>query len=220
MIRQRLAQWFQEERDKLSAMSAKEKWAYIWMYYKWWILGFALAAVILVTGVRDYRYQHRELLISGMFINAPASMEGYEYVGSGYWTHTGGDPDTRVEVVESRSVRFYVEQPTSTDVNAIMSIDALIASQALDYIIGDRDTLEYYDRRGSVLDLETLFSREELSAWDTVETENGIAAVALPPRVRETRLGLQTDPAYLMILVNTPRPEGCRDFIEYLLAAK
>ncbi len=71
-------------------------------------------------------------MVSGAFINTATTAEGYAFVSDDYWTHSGADEGTRVELIEARSIRYNVEQPTSNDVNAILSIVAQIASKTLD----------------------------------------------------------------------------------------
>lgn len=216
MIREKMRSWFLEERDKLAPMSPKDKWEYIWGYYKWWILGLVLAVIVVVSGVRNAQYQRRDILVSGAFINTATTAEGYAFVSEDYWEYNGADKDTRVELIEARAIRYNVEQPTSNDVNAIMSIDAQIASKTLDYIIGDISALEFYDRQEALLDLQTLFTKEQLSGFQTVSTGNGMVAVDLAGSTLAKRFGLSTEPTYLFFLANTPRAENCAAFLEYL----
>lgn len=216
MIREKIRSWFLGEREKLASMSPKKKWEYIWGYYKWWILGFVLLIVITVSGVQNMQYQRRDLLISGVFINTSTSAEGYAFVSEDYWAYAGADGGTRVELIEARSIRYNVEQPSSYDVNAILSIDTQIASQTLDYIIGDASAMEFYDQQKSLLDLSDLLSPEQLSGLPTVSTENGIVAIELTGSKLARQFGLSTEPSYIFFPVNTPRRENCGVFLSYL----
>lgn len=216
MVRERVRSWFLGEREKLAPMSPKQKWEYIWGYYKWWILGFVLLIVIIVSGVQNMRYQRRELLISGVFINTSTSAEGYAFVNEDYWAYAGADEGTRVELIEARSIRYNAEQPTGYDVNDILSIDTQIAAKTLDYIIGDAEAMEFYDQQKSLLDLSGLLTQEQLSALPTVSTENGTVAVDLTGSTLAGQFGLSAEPSYMFFLANTPRKESCIAFLEYL----
>ena len=216
MIREKIKAWFGEEKNKLVSMSPKKKWEYIWGYYKWWILGLVLAVIVVISGVRNAQYQSREILVSGAFINTATSAEGYAFVNEDYWTHSGADEGNRVELIEARSIRYNVEQPTSTDVNAILAIDTQIASKTLDYIIGDISAMEFYDRQEALLDIQTLFTKEQLSGFPTVSTENGIVAIDLEDSTLAKRFGLSAEPTYLFFLANSPRQENCIAFLDYL----
>lgn len=218
MIRETIQTWLRQEREKLIPMSPKKKCEYVWTYYKWWIIGFVLLIAIVITAVQDHQYQKKELLLSGIFINTSTSAEGYSYVKDDYWTHCGADSGTRVELIEARSIRFHVEQPTNMDINLIMSVDTMIAAAELDYIIGDASALEFYDHQGSLLDLSTILTEEQLSGPDVVITQTGIVGIELTKTCLAQRFGLYTEPSYVMILANTPRPEQCADFIQYLLS--
>ena len=218
MLRAKIKNWIDVELDKLAPMSPKKKIEYIWYYYKWWLLGFMLLIVITVTGVQDLQYQNKQLLLKGIFINTSTSAEGYAYAKDTYWEHTGADPDTRVELIEARSIRFNVEQPTQTDVNLIMSVDTMIAAAELDYIIGDASSVQFYDNRDSLLDLSKILTQEQLSGLNVITSKNGIVAIDLTGSVLQEKFGFNTEPSYLMILVNTARQEQCADFIQYLLS--
>lgn len=218
MLRQKMKDWLNGERNKLSSMSPKKKWEYIWAYYKWWIIGFVLLLAIVITTVQDRQYQKKELLLNGIFINTSTSAEGYSYVKDDYWIHCGADSDTRVGLIEARSIRFNVEQPTETDVNLVMSVDAMIAASDLDYIIGDASAVEFYDNRDSLLDLSTILTQEQLAGLDVMTTQTGVVAIDLAQTKLAQQFGLYTKPSYVMVLVNTPRPEQCADFIQYLLS--
>ncbi|MGN0999177.1 MAG: hypothetical protein ACI4PO_06455 [Faecousia sp.] len=213
----KLKLWFQEEQKKLSTLSWKQKLEYIWTYYKWWLLMFVLLVYIIVSGVQNAQYQSKQVLVSGIFINTATSEEGYAYLKDGYREYAGGDEDTRVELIEARSIRFNAEQPTSIDLNAILNIDAYIASRELDYIIGDQTAVEFYDQQGALLDLGTLLSEDQLSRWNPIQSENGTVAIDLTGSSFEKQFELSSQPSYLMVLVNTPRAENCSDFLKYLL---
>lgn len=216
MIRERIARWFQGEKEKMAPMTPRKKWEYIWTYYKWWILGAVLLVGIVITGISDAQYQKKQVLVSGMFINTATNAEGYAYVKEDYWTYAGADPDTRVELTEARSVRFELEQPTEMDVNLIMSVDTMIAAGDLDYIIGDASAVKFYAQRESLLDLTTIFSEAQLAKWGILSTDTGVMAIELTDSKLQQQFGLYTQPSYIMILVNTSHREQCADFIQYL----
>lgn len=215
MIRQKIIAWFRGEQKKMAPMPLKKKWEYIWEYYKWWILGFVLVVCIVVSGIQSARYQSRQLLLNGMFVNTSTSEEGYAYAKEGYWTYTGADPDTRVELVEARYIQYDLEQPTTDDVNLIMSVDTMIAAKDLDYIIGDATAVDFYARRETLLDLTTVFSQEQLSQFQVMTTDAGVLAISLEGSALQ-QFGLNTEPSYIMIIANSPRTQQCVDFIQYL----
>lgn len=220
MMREKIRNWLQSERKKLATMSTRKKADYIWTYYKWWILGAAMLVVFAVSGIQNAQYQNRPVLISGIFVNTSTSAEGYAYVKEDYLQYADPQGTGRVELIESYTVDYYAEQPGSTDVNAIMGLDAMIASRTLDYMICDAATLERFDKLGFVLDLETMISQEELSRWNTVQSENGTVAIDLTGSSYEMQFGLGAEPAYIFVLDNTERPDNCVDFIRYLFQKK
>lgn len=216
MIRTHIKTWLRQEREKLVPMTPKEKWEYIWFYYKWWILGFVLLLYVIGSGVQNYQYQHKQVLISGIFINTSTSPEGYSFVKEDYWSFCGGEKNTRAELVEVRSIRYDVEQPTSVDVNALMNVDTMIATGDLDYIICDLSAAEFYGRQDYCMDLSQLLPEGK---WNLLQTEGGCTAIDLTGSRLEQEYGLLTTPSYIMFPQTAPDFGRCKAFLDYLFAS-
>ena len=75
-----MKKWLRAEWEKLAPMTWKQRWEYIWEYYKLALIAAAVLIVFTVSMVRSSLYQQKKLLISGIFINTTTTEEGYAFV--------------------------------------------------------------------------------------------------------------------------------------------
>ena len=210
-----MKKWLRAEWEKLAPMTWKQRWEYIWEYYKLALIAAAVLIVFTVSMVRSSLYQQKKLLISGIFINTTTTEEGYAFVKEDYWAHCGADSETRSELIEVRNIAYNAEQPTAMDANAVMTVDAMIAVGDLDYIICDRTAAEFYGRQEYCHDLA-----QKLPAgnWNLLQTETGFTAIDLTGSRLEREYGLYAQPSYILFPVTAPDWSRCERFLNYLFA--
>lgn len=210
-----MKKWLRAEWEKLAPMTWKQRWEYIWEYYKLALIAAAVLIVFTVSMVRSSLYQQKKLLISGIFINTTTTEEGYAFVKEDYWTHCGADSETRSELIEVRNIAYNAEQPTAMDANAVMTVDAMIAVGDLDYIICDRTAAEFYGRQEYCHDLA-----QKLPAgnWNLLQTDTGFTAIDLTGSRLEREYGLYAQPSYILFPVTAPDWNRCERFLNYLFA--
>lgn len=210
-----MKKWLRAEWEKLAPMTWKQRWEYIWEYYKLALIAAAVLIVFTVSMVRSGLYQQKKLLISGIFINTTTTEEGYAFVKEDYWTHCGADSETRSELIEVRNISYNAEQPTAMDANAVMTVDAMIAVGDLDYIICDRTAAEFYGRQEYCHDLA-----QKLPAgnWNLLQTDTGFTAIDLTGSRLEREYGLYAQPSYILFPVTAPDWSRCERFLNYLFA--
>ena len=210
-----MKKWLRTEWEKLAPMTWKQRWEYIWEYYKLALIAAAVLIVFTVSMVRSGLYQQKKLLISGIFINTTTTEEGYAFVKEDYWTHCGADSETRSELIEVRNISYNAEQPTAMDANAVMTVDAMIAVGDLDYIICDRTAAEFYGRQEYCHDLA-----QKLPAgnWNLLQTDTGFTAIDLTGSRLEREYGLYAQPSYILFPVTAPDWNRCERFLNYLFA--
>lgn len=71
---QSFLQWKQGEAKKLAALSPEKRLAYIWDYYKLWILGIGAALLLLVSGLWLYFTNDKETRCFVLFANTTADL--------------------------------------------------------------------------------------------------------------------------------------------------
>lgn len=210
-----MKKWLRGEWEKLAPMTWKQRWEYIWEYYKLALIAAAVLIAFTVSMVQNSLYRQKTLLISGMFINTGTSAEGYSFVNEDYWQYCGGDSDTRTELVEARSINYNVEQPTAMDANAVMTVDVMIAAGDLDYIICDLTAAEFYGRQEYCHDLAQKLPGGN---WNLLQTDTGFTAIDLTGSRLEQEFGLYTEPSYILFPVTTPDWNRCEQFLNYLFS--
>ena len=68
-IRERFTRWYQELRSYLRPMTFRQKAAYLFTYYKSWLLGLILIAVAIGFGVEVMIQRQQETVLQGFFTN-------------------------------------------------------------------------------------------------------------------------------------------------------
>lgn len=208
-----MKKWLRAELGKLAPMTGKQRWEYIWEYYKLPLIAAAVMIMFSVSMIQNSLYRQKEPLISGIYINTATSEKGYSFVKEDYWEHCGADRETRVELIEARAVHYNVEQPTSIDANAVMSVDAMIAAGDLDYIICDLTAAEFYGRQEYCIDLAQKLPAEK---WNLLQTDTGFTAIDLTGSRLEREFGLSAQPSYILFPLTTPNWSRCERFLNYL----
>lgn len=207
--------WLQMERRKLSGLSHRQRWEYIWSYYKWWFLVLVILLSITITWIQYVRSLDRPLILSGMFINTATTEEGYAFVKEDFRKSVSSEEDTRSELIEAQRILYNAEKPTAMEANAVMSVDAMIACGALDYIICDTEAMEFYTSQEYCMDLQIFFPAG-LNDLPVVETPSGFPAIDLTESRLNQEFGLSAQPSFLLIPITAVRTENCVSFINYL----
>lgn len=208
-----MKKWLRTEWEKLAPMTGKQRWEYIWEYYKLALIAIVVLIVFTVSMIQNSIYKKKDLLISGMFINTTTTAEGYSFVKEDYWEHCGADSGTRAELVEVRNINYNVEQPTAMDANAVMTVDAMIAVGDLDYIICDRTAAKFYGRKEYCIDL---YQKLPGGSWNLLQTDTGFTAIDLTGSRLEQEFGLYAQPSYILFPITAPDWVRCERFLNYL----
>ncbi len=151
----------QTEREKLRAMSPKEKHWYIWEYYKFHIIGAVIAVCVLVSLGKAFYQSSYDTVLYCFYLNSSAGSElSTAPLEQGFAEYMELGRKEQI-TVESGSVSF---DDTASEYNyAIMAkISALVMSHELDVMIGDTASTDEYAALGAFLDLEAQLSPELL----------------------------------------------------------
>ena len=157
---ERLKRWLAGEREKLSGRTPRERWAYIWEYYKLWIIG-ALALVwFLAFAGYHWFFAPRENWFFAVFANtyAESAEEGGE-LWQDFVDYAGYD--TRKKRVSfNNSIYFDLTQGGSYANTYYESFVAFAESGDLDVVTMEEPQLVALGASGRLLDL----NREECAA--------------------------------------------------------
>jgi len=222
-------QRFQKLKQTLAPMTMRQRLDHLWTYYKG-VLGvmvfLGLFAHIVATGIIN---ANMETLISGLFINVDISFEGSTYVTDDYFAKLEGVEGEQLVAV---SYSYFGELTSTQEVeysyNAAMKTIAMVTGEQLDYIVTDDVGLDFYIGYDFFMDLREFFTAEEMKQWESdviyfepVGEEMYPVAIKLNDTAFAKKyLGANQKTCYLCFIANTPRPEQCRDFWEYLMACE
>ena len=187
-------------------------------YYRWYILGGIVAAVLLVSLIVTIAGNRKEVLISGVFINNSTTAEGYSHLQQGYFDYCGGDGDTRVDLVEARYLDFESGALSQSDAASFMMVASMIAARTLDYIITDEPSLDHFIEQEVVLDLRLALSDEQLAKYDVIERGGVPVAIRLNGTACAENYPLTSDTGCVFLAASTEDYEKDVRFLEYLLA--
>ena len=212
------------EREKLKAMNRKDKFWYIWTYYKFHIIG-VIVAVAMAVSIGNVMYHNSfKTELYCMFLNnrsdqelntAPLEQEFAAYLQ----LH-----EKQKIVTESNFISFG-DEATEFSYATMAKISALLAANELDLIIGDEESLDHYASLGGFLDLETGLSPDTLAlVQDRLYYANGEDGVSHACAIdlsgttfaKDSRLAL--DPPLLGIISNSTHIDTVERLIHYIFA--
>lgn len=161
--RKRVTPTFKELREDLKTMTFREKVDHLWTYYKAWLIGVFLVAVVLSATISGIINNSKEVLVSGMLANVSISAEGKAYLEEDYFQKVGG---TAGQTVELFTTNFEsMADPTSSEDNymAAQGMIGRVSAGLLDYALLDELALEFYITQAMFLDLTDFFTADELA---------------------------------------------------------
>lgn len=216
-------------RDTLKTMPPKKKVEHLWIYYKW-VLGvlaiFALIVAIVVTAIRNI---NTEVLISGELVNVYIYEDGMNYLSDDYFERLQGEEGKqKIEVVESYLGDTKDPEYAEHNYNVVVRTIAAVAAHETDYMMLNDMALAIYLREDLFLDLNELFTPQELAAMeeDIIYMLYEETGIKIPVAINITESGYvkkyvdSEKPIYMAFITNTTKPEACRAFWDYLMECK
>lgn len=208
-------------------MTYQEKLSHIWTYYRWIlvvVLILIMAVSVLLASIQNKR---KIMLLGGITVNVQLSEEGKTYLSEDYKQIIGTGNKRETVVLSHTDIQDLANTMVyENNYYAIMSLLALCTNQEVDYLILDQVGFEAMLIQNAYLGLDEVFTPEELEAmgerviYAQHGEEQSPSAVALNiadcPFIQEN--ANEEGPVYFVFVVNSPRTEACREFLEYLLA--
>ena len=224
--RRRAAAWLDAEAKKLRSLSWKGRAAYLWDYYKLWILGLLCAAALLPYLGRQIASGGREDWFNVCFANTYAELGNGSRLWRDYALYAGYDLGEGNLTFNARS---YVD-PTREDYGNeyYRLLIAAMDSETLDAVVMEPERLAALGASGRLLDLEDpragdLFQRYgDRLVWCTpLDPAYGKDRVAVGISLDGAALpeGAYPQGAALGINALAPHPDQAAVFLSFLLDA-
>lgn len=213
---------FNNELKKLSTMKFKDKADYIWEYYKFWIIGFVVLAVLAYNVVAAQIENSKETLINITMINSDLVSAGETTLLEDFADYMNVDLDDRKAIIDV-SMRMAPEMDDEFSLNCSAKIFAQFAANTIDVTIMDKAMLSFYDKIDAFSKLDELVSPEfyekhKDSFVTGVDSEGNeyICAIDISDSEIFKRSNAYSGKAYLSIISNSLYADNSVAFLEYL----
>ena len=141
----------------------KERWAYIWDYYKWHIVIFLLVIVLLVQGVIAL-VNHKDAVFTGFVLNCSVSGKSDDFI-QGFYEYAGINTDKEEAAIYTDM--YLRDGQSKKNAEVFHRIMAGVAIQDADFIVGQPDTFQpcAYHTSKIMVDLREFLDAETLEKY-------------------------------------------------------
>lgn len=213
------------ERQKFSELpTLSKKLEYIWDYYRYWILGIAVAIAFCVSiGSSIYHnIKYTQIFCCAIF-NNPLPDDIASSLESGFSDYYGLDPESETMYFDHS---YIISEDGDPDTNyiTIQKIGAMVASKSIDVMAGDEFTIGQYAIDGYFYNLEELLPAETYEALSeymvsyTYEEEGITAPYAIDLSQSDlVKNGtIYVEDPIAGIVINSQHPLVAVEFLEYI----
>ena len=216
-----------EEAAKLKEMSFKDKFWYIWEYYKFPIIG-VIIAVFLVGSIGSAMYNNRfDTALSCAVLNSRYDSDALtvdQYFNEGFRAFIGLDENTKIDVDYSMSPTFDESAMNEYSYAELAKLTAMISSKGLDVMIGRPDVIDHYGEMDGFLNLEEALPpdlyeqvKDYLYPVTNAETcQESFCCLRLEDTSFGEKTGLILDNPVLTVMSNSPHTDTAIQLIRYI----
>lgn len=216
-----------EEAAKLKEMSFKDKFWYIWEYYKFPIIG-VIIAVFLVGSIGSAMYNNRfDTALSCAVLNRRYDSDALtvdQYFNEGFRAFIGLDENTKIDVDYSMSPTFDESAMNEYSYAELAKLTAMISSKGLDVMIGRPDVIDHYGEMDGFLNLEEalppdLYEQVKDYLYPVTNAETGqesFCGLRLEDTSFGEKTGLILDNPVLTVMSNSPHTDTAIQLIRYI----
>lgn len=156
----------EEQKKALGAMSAKEKIAYFWDYYKVHTLVVIIVLALTVTFIHQY-VTNKDYGFYAALVNAGLTESNHELaevLAEEFQEYAQIDPDEYLVYIDT-SVSLSEDTGSQYAISNQEKMLALVQVGAINAIVADTATFEKYAQNEYFYDLKTLMTEEELEKY-------------------------------------------------------
>lgn len=233
------------DKNVWQSLRRKEKFEYIWDYYK-----FPIAVICILLYIAGYLiYGHittKEPLLYLAFVNVNPSLELTKQITDGYLDYS--NIASKEDELQLYTGLYLTDNPENPYIEytyaSRMKIVASIDNEALDILFMNKEAFDAFSQNGYLCDLEVLVKNHSLELYDEIKhcfSENLVilednalevsfdSSIPYEAKTELHSFGLDlsqkgllsqagfNDTVYLGVIKNSPRTEASLEYIEYLL---
>ena len=214
-------QLIREELKKLSALTWKQRFIYVWDYYKLLMAAILLVISLISLGVTIYKNKQLNQLLTVYMVNCNSLVLNSDEISDEFVTFIGGV--TEKDVIRVDTTVYLSDDGSQYSMSNQVKITAMVSSGNVDLMLMDPEMFSVYAEQDYFRDLSEVFSEEQIEKWsDLLITDEktgkiqGIDLTDAPALCkREAYFG---DTVYGGVILNSTRLDYCDDFIEYLMS--
>ena len=163
---ERIKHWWHTEADKLRPMSWKQRFSYLFTYYKSWMLGF-LALLLLGSFLTDVYIQNQTpIALQGFFTNDDWNLFPASKIADAYTDTLPEDFTGRVVLDDA----LYIDMTGDAGEYAAASngkIIAYITTGQLDFVVTTREVFDFLAPQMQFMDLATVLPTADFAALES-----------------------------------------------------
>ncbi len=217
-----------DEIAKIKALPWKEKFPYIWEYYKIWIVGTIIVAACAISITLSVIENSKPVLISGMLVNTLQSSEEEEQFTAGFTEYLGQNIDD-VHVNLSTNMILTTGSMDENTYTTVQKILIQVAARDLDFIASDESVVHYYcsaDEPDNIIytNLETILPEDLFATLDSqgrILYSTGINGNEFPAAIDMTGTRFYEDSkiiskyCYVGCMITAPHKENFVNLVRY-----
>lgn len=152
-------------RERLSEMTVGQRIAYLWDYYKWLVIGMAVAIVVIVVLAQNlYTASHTNTILTVSLLNADTLSSDASELPTRF-LETLPDLDGDEIIVFDASLSINPERGDSLSATAYQVLSAQLLGGELDVLVCDETLFSMLLENGAFLPLRAVLSEAELDRF-------------------------------------------------------
>lgn len=161
----KLRQRWEKDREALKKLSGRDKWLFVWDYYR--IPLIAAACVMLLTAITVLTNAGREeVALYAVFVNTDVSLEEPDASALNALAEAAGIPMEGKTVDLTANLTLGQTYSEAADAQTVQVLAALFGISDLDLFAADQAVFERYAQQDAFADLSVLIDRELLAGAD------------------------------------------------------
>ncbi|PXV89362.1 hypothetical protein C8E03_1069 [Lachnotalea glycerini] len=210
------------EKEKLGKMKAKDKFEYIWEYYKYWIIGI-IACVFLIYGIVDAQIENsKDTYLYVTMVNSSLASSG-EITLLDDFAAAKGINTSKVRVNLDTSIQMTEDMSDEYSINCSAKMFAQFAAKTIDVTIMNKSMIDFFDDKDAFYPLNEVlpanFYNTHKDQFITGTDSDGntyICAMDISDSKLFQKFNAYSETPYFSIISNTENPEHCIEFLTYL----
>lgn len=213
----------QIEKEKLVKMNTKEKFEYIWEYYKYWIIG-TIAAFALLYGIVDAQIENaKPTYLYLTMVNSNMVASGETTLMDDFANYAQIDP-TKERLNLDTSIQMNTEMNDEYSMNSSTKMFAQFAAKTIDATIMNKDMIDFFVDKDAFADLEKIlpadfYQEHKESFLIGKDGEGNLFPCAIDissSKIFQRTGAYESTSPYYSIIVNSENQENSIQFLQYL----